>query len=137
MSITPVPVLGTQSFISDSANKFNQLITDIFVADYNQTLIYPGQVTSISRMLQLSGNDASKIVTIFTSQLRTYFSRYYSNVNVNVSVSDDTDSSKPDALIIKLVVSIQETDQESTYGYLLTTASGALDKLIKIVNTGE
>lgn len=137
MSITPVPVLGTQSFVSDSANKFNQLITDIFVADYNQSLIYASNVTSISRMLQLSGNDANKIVTIFTSQLRTYFSRYYDNVNVSVSVDDDTDSDKPDALIIKLVVSIQESDQESTYGYLLKTASGNLDKLIKIVNFGE
>jgi hypothetical protein len=137
MANTPVPVLGTQSFVYDSANKFNQLLSDFYLSDYNQTQLYPGQVTSLPRILQQAGSDYATAVSKIQSLFSNYLSRYYDgNNSVQVSVVDDTAVGRKDQLILKLVVSLTEDSQQVTYGYLLKTANAMIEEVVRINNYG-
>jgi len=136
MSVNAVPVLGTQSFVTDPANKFNQLMTDIFTADANQSQLYNGHITSLSDMYQRSAGDPNSIPRIFGDALKVYLSRYYDNVNVNVVVSDTTPDIAGDGLDIKIIAQVYENEQEQVYGYLLKSQNGALSNLIRINNYG-
>lgn len=136
MSVIPVPVMGTQSLVSDSANKFFQLMSDLYVSDYNQTQLYPGNVTSLARLIQQAGTDGNKAATIIQSALSVYFSRYYDGCRVDVTVEDDVNSGRQDQLVLRLKIGVQEQGVNQVYDYMVKSTNSMLDELIRINNTG-
>lgn len=136
MSVIPVPVMGTQSLVSDSANKFFQLMSDLYVSDYNQTQLYPGKVTSLARLIQQAGSDGSKAATLIQSALSVYFSRYYDGCRIDVTVEDDTDAGRQDQLVLRLKIGVQEQGVSQVYDYMIKSTNSMLDELIRINNTG-
>lgn len=137
MSVIPVPVMGTQSLVSDSSNKFFQLMSDLYVSDYNQTQLYPGKVTSLARLMQQAGNDANKAVLLIQSALSVYFSRYYAGCNIEVTAQDDPSPDRQDQIILNLKIGVQEEGVGANYDYVLKSTNGMIDALIRVNNTGQ
>lgn len=137
MASNPVPTLGTQDFIFDSANKFAQLFADFMLSDYNQTYLYPGTVTSVSRIMQLSGQDEGAQVRLFQDGLSTYLRKYYDEVSVSASVSDSEDSRQVGGTKITVIIQITETGVQATYGRLLTAANNTITKVENLINFGK
>jgi hypothetical protein len=133
----PVPTIGTQDFITDSANKFAQLFTDFLVSDYNQTYLYPGEVTSAPYLVQQAGSDENAQVRIFQDALSKYFRRYYDDVSVTVTASDLKDSTLQGGTNLAVVIQLTENLTQVTYGRMITTANNLITNVTNLINYGK
>lgn len=134
--VTPVPTLSTLGFVYDSANKFDSLIAHAFVADYNQTYLYPGTITSIPRMIEKSGNDKSALIDEIQSRFYEYLSRYYDSVTIVCTLEQTVPGEEDGTLNIQLVITVTEQNAQSVYGRLVNTVNSKLKKIIKLNNIG-
>ncbi len=76
-NVIPVPHLGTLNYITDMANKFDQLLAHLFVADFNQTYLYKGRVVTISSMIEQGGWRRLDTENSLREGMMGYFSPYY------------------------------------------------------------
>ncbi len=137
MANNPVPTLSTQGYVSDSANRFAQLFANFYLADYNQTYVFDGRITSLTRLLQQAGSDTDKLVETVQSDLTFYLNNHYDKVNVSVTVEDDTEKGHGDQLILKVMVTVFEEAKQRQYGYLLRTANALLQEVVNLNNYGD
>lgn len=134
--VIPVPTLSTLGFVYDSANKFDSLVAHAFVADYNQTYLYPGAVTSIPRMIEKIGNDKIALINEIQSRFYEYLSRYYEAVTVVCTLGATESGEEDGTLNIQLVITVTELNSQSVYGRLINTVNSRLKKIIKLNNIG-
>jgi hypothetical protein len=136
---TPVPVLGTQGFVDDDVIKFTQLLMNYMVTDHSQSTVFAGQLYSLSKEMQASGNSPPKFMQNLRSSLSTYLGLYYGNTDVSVSEVPITDPAKQDESHVLLSVRIiaSNTGMPKDYRYLLKTSQGQFKELIRYNNTGR
>ncbi len=131
--ITPVPTLSTLGYITDAVKKFDFLLSHFFLSDYNQTYLYKGHVTSLTRIIENSGNHIESTILGLTNGLKDYLKRYYLDADVKVTTPDTEVSN------IELTISITVTEAGSSYTFmrLLEAVDGKMQKIVKINNTGN
>jgi len=133
-NVVPVPTLSTLNLIYDSANKFDQLLAHMFVADANQTYLYPGHVTSIPQLIEKGGSRRDTLEQSLRQGFYDYFNRYYQDVSVTVTIREiDFSSSRLD---FDLNVTVSERQEQADFGRLIRTAHKQLVEIIKINNYG-
>lgn len=137
MATNPVPTLSTQGYVSDSANRFAQLFSNFYLSDYNKTLVFAGEISSLPRLLQQAGNDENKLAESVQSEFSNFLSNHYEKSSVVVTVLEDTDKGHGDQLILKIEVTVYEDMVQRQYGYLLRTANAMLQEVVKLNNYGE
>lgn len=137
MANNPVPTLGTQDFITDSANKFAQIFTDFLISDYNQTYLYPGEVTSAPYLVQQAGSDQNVQVRVFQDALSKYLRRYYDDVTVTVSVADLIDPALQGGTNLSVIIQVTENTTQTTYGRMITTANNTITNVTNLINYGK
>jgi hypothetical protein len=131
----PVPCLGTQGFIYDSASKFDQILAHIFASDVNQTYLYPDRITSLAAMIEKGGSDKLNIEQVLQNGFLTYLNHYYQDVNVELVVTDiDNSTSRLD---FQINITVTENAQQFQYGALIRTVKKQLEELIKLNNYGK
>ena len=109
-TVTPVPTLSTQGWVTDLGGKIDMLLAHFFLSDYNQTYLYPGRVTSLPELVQRCGGDARELVVLLRRALMDYLTRYYPSVTVEASIpSEDVDPSSRVELTLR--ISINDGDQ--------------------------
>lgn len=129
-----VPTLSTHGFVNDPITKFEFLISHFFLADYNQTYLYRGNVTSLPRIIESNGENISAVISDLKSQLDRYLGRYYDASNTNVDLTDPTSESSNVSLSISITVTDKGT--QNTFTRLLQTLNGKVQSLTKINNYG-
>lgn len=137
MASQPVPVMGTQGYVTDVANKFAYLFTNYYLTDYNQSILFKGEIVSLTRSLQECGSNKTTLTQRVRSELVTYFNRYYDSVSVNVTVEDDTTVGNEDQLVLTITVAITDSSVTSEFSRMVKTANGVINKVIDLNNYGE
>ena len=121
---------GTSTtFIAD------RLFSHFMVADYSQTQIYLGKVSSFSWVIHESQGDMTKSVVLLRDTLQNYFGRYFSKVTVDVS--DITDVNTPSQ--VALSVYLNFTDSEGkviSLGKTIEMIDGTVNKIVNLNNYG-
>lgn len=130
----PVPTMSTLGLIYDSANKFDKLLADVFVADSNQTQLYPGGVTSLAKLIEAGGSHRDTLEESLRQGFYDYFNRYYENVSITITVANIDDSSA--RLDFQMSISVSEAQTQAQYGMLIKTVRKQLLEIIKLNNYG-
>lgn len=132
----PVPTLSTLGFIDDSSNKFDRLLSHAFVADHNQTLLYPGRITSMQRVFQKNGDKLDNLVTDMRNTLSEYFSKYYTSANVECKIVPNPENVESNAVSFEIVVTVVESNVQQIHGRLFSTLDSKLVNILKLINYG-
>lgn len=133
MATTSVPSLSTLGFISDLSGKLDILLSHFFLSDYNQTFFYKEFVTSLPRIIEKNGSNIKGVASDLERGLQTYFLRYFTTADVNVSYP--TDIEDPSGKV-EMTVNIGVNDQGEigNFSRLLQTANGRLMAIEKLNN---
>lgn len=91
-SKTLFPTLDTDSWVNTPIKVADYLFSHFFLADYSQTAIFIGQVTSFAWILQHYQSDMSQIMTQTQLALSTYFSKQFNEVEVQIDEIPNPDS---------------------------------------------
>lgn len=128
-----MPTLSEEGWVSTAASIADNLFAHFFVSDYSQTQLYLNQVASFSWILQEGQGDMSKISTLTQETLEKYFGRYFSNVIVEVSTANDTET--PNKASVTIYVSFKDKDgKKYVLGKLLSMLNSKVAKIIDINN---
>lgn len=136
MASNPVPVLGTQGFVYDTAGKFNQLMAWFMSSEHSESYLYKGKVTSLPKIIQEAGQSEEKIVSGIREGLTRLLSRYHDKVSIVATVRASTELGKQNQLNIDLSVSVSDQLTDITQKYLLRTSDSMIQEIIRINNTG-
>jgi hypothetical protein len=132
--VIPVPTMSTQGLVYDSANKFDMLMAHLFAADYNQTQLYPGRVSSLANAIEKGAGDRVRSEESLQQLFNDYLGRYYVSVNTEVVITEINDSSSQ--LDFQINISLTEKRQQAQYNMLIRTARKQLQEIIKLNNYG-
>ncbi len=135
-NVIPVPTLSTLGFIYDSTNKFDKLLSHAFVADYNQTYLYPSTITSLPKLIEAGGNNLSNLEASIKGGLYNYFNRYYSTVDLAVSILPDPSNPDGPNVTFQLTISFVENNVPITLNRSTVTSLTNLSNIIALNNYG-
>ena len=135
-NVIPVPTLSTLGFIYDSTNKFDKLLSHAFVADYNQTYLYPSNITSLPKLIESAGNNLTNLEISIKGGLYAYFNRYYSTVDLAVSILPESDNPTSSNVIFQLTISFVENNVPITLNRSKITPLSTLSNIINLNNNG-
>ena len=136
VTIQAIPSLGTQGFVTDAVNKFDLALSHFYLADYNQTYLYPGNVSSLAKLMQEFDNDIPGLINGMQRTLSIYFLKYYSDCNVNITIVNPANAEIGSKVELKLVISVIDNNKESIYGRILEAENGKFKNIIKLNNFG-
>lgn len=133
-TIIPVPTMSTQGWVTDLSGKLDFLLAHFFLADYNQTYLYPGKVTSLPEIIERCGGDAVQARQLLQDSLTTYLGRYYESLSVEVQPTTDQDVDMAIAVDLHLNIGINDGDQVGRFERLVQSKNSKLSQIIKLNN---
>ena len=99
-----LPVLGGSSWVTDPALLLSTLFAHCLVADYSQSTIYNGTITSIPYFIATYQNDPLTMTVKLEEALTLYYSRYFNNVTITVTYNDTQEITYPLNISILAIV---------------------------------
>lgn len=134
MARAVVPVLQrTKGFIYDPTVTANILFQNAYLAYFNQSTMFAGNITSFGYMLQQGGDDIVDTIDVFKTHLTKYYSRYFDNIIVSVLESEDSSGS---LATLSIYIEYDNQDHKETLAYAIKVIEGKADNIMKI-NNGE
>lgn len=89
MAKRPIPTLSAAGWVDDIAEKMALLFAHALVADYSQSNLYSGSVTSLQHIAANHPDSPEEHATALQGKLRDYYRRYFDTVEVDVTITDD------------------------------------------------
>lgn len=133
------PSLSASGWETSSIAIADLLLSHIFESDFNQTSLFPGNITSISSIVQRNNQDIDSTIIDLRTSISKYFSNYFTNVNVEVK--DVTSNvNKLNTNEKSLSIYIEFTDEYGisyNLGKVFDTINGKISKIIDLNNYGE
>ena len=103
--MTPIlPALNGNGWVTDPTILLNTLFAQCLVADYSQSTIYDGTITSIPYLVATYQDNPLVMATKLEEALTLYYSRYFVQVTVLVTYSDVPDILYPLYISIDVIV---------------------------------
>lgn len=134
MAISPLPSLSPDGWVKDTPNKTDYLLSHFFLAEYSQSFLYKGNISSLPFLLQKNSDDFNLAKDV-ESTLQTYFGRYFSNVVVQSKCTTDaTDTVKK-----SLQIFIEFDDLDGTrfsVGKVADIINSKINRVIQLNNYG-
>lgn len=128
-----LPSLSEDGWVDDSSKIADLLFSYFFISDYSQTYCYKDKVSSLPWILQKCQGDMEKTSDLTREVLARLFSAYFTNVEAQVSVSNDIN--KPTEITLNIYVNFTDSDGKNyTLGKLLEVANLTINKIIAINN---
>lgn len=134
--VTPVPTLSTYGFVRDQASKIDYLLSHFFLSDYNQTYLYPGNVTSLPEIIQKHGGEVAGVISELNRRLRDYLLRYYIDVDLEIRMADNSDADLSTKAELIISVNVMDEGINSQFIRLLRSSDSRLSEIVKYNNDG-
>jgi hypothetical protein len=132
MTAIVVPTFTTQGWVTDLPSKVDSLLAHALVAEDIQTYCYPGEICSITKQLQLTGNKAIPSARMLEDRLGTFFKRHFDSARVSVEVADEDDLSKTAKL--RILIEVNDNGVKRVVGKLLESSDGKVKQFIDLNN---
>ena len=97
------PALDTDGWVETSVKTADYLLSHFFLSDYSQTFHFKNNVASFSWILQQYQSNLSRIQEETQQTLSSYFSKQFSEVEVQVTEMKKEDSANVHELTLFLV----------------------------------
>lgn len=130
---TLLPTLSTSSWVTDSNKILDRILSYFIVADYSQSIIYFGNVTSLPKIIQSNQGNIPRTISAIESQLSLMINRYFKESTVEVV--DKTNSDEPSKVILSIYVSAVDFEGKTVnFGKLLEIQDTIVKKIVDINN---
>ncbi len=133
MNTIVVPTLSLDGWVKSTPERADYLMAHFFESEYSQTAFYKDKVSSFQWIIQKNQGDMTATVRMLKNTLTDYFSRYFTNVVVEVNHEDIVLNSSN----VKLIVYISFRDEKGrdfSVGRLAELVDSKLQKVIVINN---
>ncbi len=126
-----VPELGSGSWVKDPLKQLELLFAHALTSNYSQSTIYPNKVTSIPYIIAKYQQYPESLISEMNKALTAYLLRYFSNVNVQCGLGDETEDNRYD-----LNISATVTRDGVTHGLsqIITLKDGKIVNVIRATN---
>lgn len=130
-----LPSLSGAGWISDPDVIANQLFATFFLTDYSQTALYTGHVSSFAYCMHLynpNDQDRTKLTSLIDKVLTVYYLRYFDDVTVETSLTQDSeDFSK---LELNIFLEYVDGEKRNTLYKAIQVVDGKARSVIDINN---
>lgn len=135
MSTALYPSLDPDGWLSAPMDVADKLLSDFFNSNYSQSDLYLGNVSSFGYIMQVTKGDIDACKDMLRQTLKTYFSRYFPSVSVDIETEPTTVPSSKTTL--NIYMSFTDVDGK-TYqiGKMLHTEGTKISKIVKLNNEG-
>lgn len=134
MNPSILPSLSTDGWVFATAEKADYLISHFFVAEFSQTQLYVGYVSSFPKIIQNNQGNMTRTIEDLKSTLTSYFSRYFTNVVIDVSYKEVPE--KSGKVQIDLYVSfVDHENKKFVLSRLVDINNTKIERILKINNT--
>lgn len=130
-----LPTLTPEGWVQSTAEQADYLLSHFFTSLYSQTHLYSKNVASFQWIIQDSQGDMGKTSSKLKSVLSLYFSRYFDNVDVQISYEQlPVDTSQVNITIY--VSFIDKMGKDFILGKTIELLNSKISKIISINNLG-
>jgi len=128
-----VITLGKEGLIADVDRKVDYLMCCYFFSKHSQTTFYVGQISSLTKIIQMYGDDAIDVTRELQLDLQEYLQKFFTSVQVEIK-ADDTDPGI--SLQIDAIVSDGESinTNPTSVGYSLSINNSKLKSIVNMTN---
>jgi len=91
MAIT-LPILGPEAFTTDPVITMSRLLAHSLEADYSQSNVYAGTVTSMQQLIAEHGHDSASLSSAVERAYKAYYERYFDEVTVQFKLDTTGDN---------------------------------------------
>ncbi len=129
------PSLDTDGWVETTVKTADYLLSHFFLSDYSQTAHFPNTVASFAWILQRYMGESERIKEETQNVLSAYFSKQFSDVEVQV-----TELTTPDSINQQqLTLFLQFTDQDGithNLSRLIKYSGLKVNEVIAVINQG-
>lgn len=127
------PSLSEDGWVNNPAKIGDYLLSCFFVADFSQSYIHSGRISSFPWILTDTQGDISRTVSVTREILQSYFSRYFSSVDVEVQEVPNVE--EPSKGQLSIYVRYTGSDNVAyVLGKLLQYQNTKIEKIIALNN---
>lgn len=130
-----LPSLDTDGWVKTSVKVADYLISHFFLSDYSQTSMFPGNVASFAWILQRYQSDLTRIQTETQDTLTSYFSKYFKEVEVQVTELDNPESINDHHLSLYLTF-VDEAGVKHNLSRMIKYTGMKVTEIIAVINEG-
>lgn len=128
-----VITLGKEGTIADVDRKVDYLMCCYFFSKHSQTTYYMGKISSLTKIIQMYGDDAIDVTRELQLDLQEFLQKFFTSVQVEIS-ADDTEPGI--SLQIDAIVSDGESinTNPTSVGYSLSINNSKLKSIVNMTN---
>ena len=129
------PSLSGDSWVSDIDSVVDILFAQVFCTDYSQDGLFLGRVSSVSKVIQDSGNDLNATISALTSMFNTYFSAYFPTVAVDISQTANSIATGSSAVDLQIYIQVTDTNGSSSIlSKVFSLPEGRTNAVLNVIN---
>lgn len=126
----PIPYISVDAgLIYDPGKKLDCLLSDFFEAEYSQSYLFHGSISSLPWILQQYQDDTALTASTIRNQLLVYLGLYFDSVEVETGVEETASLT---GYNIRVFVQVTQGDQTVTLYNRLKISGTKLEESIKI-----
>lgn len=129
-----VAAISDLGWVDDPSVILNQMFISYLLTDAAQSLLYQGELTSMSQTYYNHINDPTAMASQVTVDLQDLLSKYFTHVEVNCVAKEIT--RKYYALVMRASV-ITDKNERLELSKVMEIDSGNLRKIIEVNNYGD
>ena len=128
-----VPSLTASGWLSEIGERADLLLAYYLTSEKSQSYVYYGSVTSLTYHVQRYGYDSSKLEQEVSRSLTDYFSRYFEDVDLDVT-TQIPNSDDPERLNLRIDVLVSEKGERYRLGREIQVEKSTVKDIMKINN---
>jgi hypothetical protein len=130
---TFVPSLDEAGWVNTPLLMGDRLLSYFFIADYSQTELYNGNVSSLPYLITEYQGNLSGLLSGVTATLQTLFSRYFNNVIIETNNVPNTTNSS--LIGFSIYIAYTGTDGVTyTLSNIIEVTNSLISNIINIIN---
>jgi hypothetical protein len=136
--IIPVPTFSAAGWVSSKQKKADYLLAHFLEAQYSQSMIYQGRVSSLQWIIAQNAQDIEKTKRLLQETFEDYLSAYYETASVEVT----SDADEPDSTVAKVTLRMSATVTEkngspTSFVAMISIEDSKVSNFIRLNNSGS
>lgn len=129
-----LPSLSSSGWVSEISEKAARLMAYFSTSESSQSYYYLGNVSSLPEIIKQYGNDDVQLKSVLQTRLQSYLIRYFDNVEIEVTITENTTTSEAYGLNIQVDCTVTQDNETHSLGRLINTVNSSIMKIIEINN---
>lgn len=132
-----VPTLGVAGWVNSGLKKIDTLLSHFFIANYSQSYVSQGNISSLPKILQQYAQDMPGLCSALSSKIEDYLKRYYpEGASCTASTDDITAGSVNNVLTLSLTILYVENGTQYSAGSVVNVSGSKFINIVTENNEG-